>query len=71
MSTVSTLLALILMPLCLFVYGSGWINVGVIGSMVPFGGVALTLILTLLPVCAGVAIKMKYEKMANTVLKVR
>nr|CAB3266097.1 sodium/bile acid cotransporter 4-like [Phallusia mammillata] len=70
MSTISTLLALILMPLCLFIYGSSWIDVSVIGGLVPFGGVVLTLIMTLFPVALGIALKAKYDKIANTVLKI-
>ena len=70
MSTTSTILALVFMPLCLFIYGSGWIKVSKIGGMIPFGGVILSLILTLIPVAVGIAIKAKYEKIANTILKV-
>nr|CAB3266098.1 sodium/bile acid cotransporter 4-like [Phallusia mammillata] len=72
MSIVSTLFAFILMPLCLFMYGS-WIDidVSVIGGLVPLGGVVLTLIMTLFPVALGIALKAKYDKIANTVLKVR
>ena len=70
MSTTSTILALFLMPLCLFVYGSGWIEVSIIGQMIPFGGVVLSLFLTLLPVGVGIAIKARYDKIAGTILKV-
>ncbi|XP_009860863.4 hepatic sodium/bile acid cotransporter-like [Ciona intestinalis] len=70
MSSISTVLALVFMPFCLFIYGSSWISAYTIGSMIPFGGVVLTLIMTLFPVCLGMAIKSKYEKVANSLLKV-
>uniref|UniRef100_H2YGH9 Uncharacterized protein n=1 Tax=Ciona savignyi TaxID=51511 RepID=H2YGH9_CIOSA len=71
MSSISTVLALVFMPFCLFIYGSSWISAYTIGTMVPFGGVILTLIMTLFPVCIGMAIKARYEKVANSILKVR
>ena len=70
MSTSSTILALVCMPLALFAYGSSWIEVSTIGQMIPFGGVILSLILTLIPVAVGIAIKARFEKIANTILKV-
>ena len=70
MSTSSTILALVCMPLCLFIYGSAWIEVSAIGRMIPFGGVTLSLILTLIPVGIGIGIKSRFEKIANTLLKV-
>ena len=71
MSTTSTILALVFMPFCLFVYGSGWIEVSVIGKMIPFGGVVLSLFLTLIPVAIGISIKARFDKIANTLLKVQ
>ena len=70
MSTTSTLLALGLMPLCLFAYGTNWIDVQEIGKLIPFGDIVLTLILTLFPVCIGMLVKRKNEKVANTLMKV-
>ncbi|CAK8686530.1 unnamed protein product [Clavelina lepadiformis] len=70
MSTISTILALGFMPLCIFLYGSSWIEVSSIGRMIPFGGIILTLVMTLFPVMIGMAIKSRYENIANTILKI-
>uniref|UniRef100_A0A3Q2TAR4 Solute carrier family 10 member 4 n=1 Tax=Fundulus heteroclitus TaxID=8078 RepID=A0A3Q2TAR4_FUNHE len=44
MTISSTLLALVLMPLCLWIYSRAWINTPVV-NLLPFGAIILTLIL--------------------------
>ncbi|MEL6805372.1 MAG: hypothetical protein AAFO91_16490 [Bacteroidota bacterium] len=70
MSTTSTLLALVMMPICLLVYGSSWMSYGEMTRFVPFGGIFLTLFLTLFPVVIGLVIRRHSEKIANNLMKV-
>uniref|UniRef100_A0A3Q2Z333 Solute carrier family 10 member 4 n=1 Tax=Hippocampus comes TaxID=109280 RepID=A0A3Q2Z333_HIPCM len=49
MTISSTLLALVLMPLCLWIYSRAWINTPVVNLM-PFGAIILTLCSTLIPI---------------------
>uniref|UniRef100_A0A8C9MXT9 Solute carrier family 10 member 4 n=1 Tax=Serinus canaria TaxID=9135 RepID=A0A8C9MXT9_SERCA len=55
MTASSTLLALFLMPLCLWIYSRHWINTAVV-QLLPLGAVSLTLGSTLLPIGLGVLI---------------
>ncbi|XP_059922726.1 sodium/bile acid cotransporter 4 [Gadus macrocephalus] len=68
MTISSTLLALVLMPLCLWIYSRAWINTPVVNLM-PFGAIILTLFSTLVPIGLGVALRYRYTRIADIVLK--
>nr|XP_060634476.1 sodium/bile acid cotransporter 4 [Anolis sagrei ordinatus] len=69
MTTSSTLLALVLMPLCLWVYSRAWIDTPLV-RLLPLGAVTLTLCSTLLPIGLGVFIRYRYSRVADVLLKV-
>ncbi|XP_070817687.1 sodium/bile acid cotransporter 4 [Chaetodon trifascialis] len=69
MTISSTLLALVLMPLCLWIYSRAWINTPVVNLM-PFGAIILTLCSTLIPIGLGVMLRYRYTRVADVVLKV-
>ncbi|XP_043827563.1 sodium/bile acid cotransporter 4 isoform X1 [Dromiciops gliroides] len=69
MTISSTLLALLLMPLCLWIYSRAWINTTLV-QLLPLGAVTLTLCSTLIPIGVGVFIRYKYTRIADYVLKV-
>lgn len=69
MTISSTLLALVLMPLCLWIYSRAWINTPVVNLM-PFGAIILTLCSTLIPIGLGVLLRYRYTRVADVVLKV-
>ncbi|XP_071751791.1 sodium/bile acid cotransporter 4 [Centroberyx gerrardi] len=69
MTISSTLLALVLMPLCLWIYSRAWINTPLVNLM-PFGAIILTLCSTLIPIGLGVALRYRYTRIADIVLKV-
>ncbi|KAM4051113.1 sodium/bile acid cotransporter 4 [Anomaloglossus baeobatrachus] len=69
MTTSSTLLALILMPLCLWIYSRPWINTPLV-QFLPLGAVTLTLCSTLLPIGLGVFVRYRYSRIADILLKV-
>lgn len=69
MTISSTLLALVLMPLCLWIYSRAWINTPVVNLM-PFGAIILTLCSTLIPIGLGVLLRYRYTRAADIVLKV-
>ncbi|XP_072262353.1 sodium/bile acid cotransporter 4 [Pyxicephalus adspersus] len=69
MTTSSTILALILMPLCLWIYSRPWINTTLV-QFLPFGAMTLTLCSTLLPIGLGVFIRYRYSRIADVLLKV-
>ncbi|XP_060934798.1 sodium/bile acid cotransporter 4 [Limanda limanda] len=68
MTISSTLLALVLMPLCLWIYSRAWINTPVVNLM-PFGAIILTLCSTLIPIGLGVMLRYRYTRVADVVLK--
>ncbi|EMP25081.1 Sodium/bile acid cotransporter 4 [Chelonia mydas] len=68
MTASSTLLALLLMPLCLWIYSRAWINTPLV-QLLPLGAVSLTLCSTLLPIGVGVFIRYKYTRVADLLLK--
>lgn len=70
MTISSTLLALVLMPLCLWIYSRAWINTPVVNLM-PFGAIILTLCSTLIPIGLGVMLRYRYTRVADIVLKVK
>uniref|UniRef100_A0A8C9MWV8 Solute carrier family 10 member 4 n=1 Tax=Serinus canaria TaxID=9135 RepID=A0A8C9MWV8_SERCA len=61
MTASSTLLALFLMPLCLWIYSRHWINTAVV-QLLPLGAVSLTLGSTLLPIGLGVLIRYRHPR---------
>ncbi|XP_048400213.1 sodium/bile acid cotransporter 4 [Stegostoma tigrinum] len=69
MTISSTLLALLLMPLCLWIYSRAWINTPVV-QLMPFGAIILTLCGTLIPIGLGVFIRYRYNRAADFLLKV-
>ncbi|XP_056269930.1 sodium/bile acid cotransporter 4 [Pseudoliparis swirei] len=69
MTISSTLLALVLMPLCLWIYSRAWINTPVVDLM-PFGAIILTLGSTLIPIGLGVVLRYRSARVADLVLKV-
>ncbi|XP_042325601.1 sodium/bile acid cotransporter 4 [Sceloporus undulatus] len=69
MTISSTLLALILMPLCLWVYSRPWIDTPLV-RLLPLGAVTLTLCSTLLPIGLGVFIRYRYTRVADILVKV-
>ncbi|KAM8889080.1 sodium/bile acid cotransporter 4 [Synchiropus picturatus] len=68
MTISSTLLALVLMPVCLWIYSRAWINTPVVNLM-PFGAIILTLCSTLIPIGLGVMLRYRYTRVADVVLK--
>ncbi|KAM6962800.1 sodium/bile acid cotransporter 4 [Aplochiton taeniatus] len=69
MTISSTVLALVLMPICLWIYSRAWINTPVVNLM-PFGAIILTLCSTLIPIGMGVVLRYRYTRVADIVLKV-
>ncbi|XP_069832628.1 sodium/bile acid cotransporter 4 [Dendropsophus ebraccatus] len=69
MTASSTLLALLLMPLCLWIYSRPWINTPLV-QFLPLGAVTLTLCSTLLPIGLGVFVRYRYSRIADILLKV-
>lgn len=70
MTVSSTLLALLLMPLCLWLYSRPWIHTALV-RLLPLGAVSLTLGSTLLPIGVGVLIRYRYPRAADLLVKVR
>ncbi|XP_041913880.1 sodium/bile acid cotransporter 4 [Alosa sapidissima] len=69
MTISSTILALVLMPLCLWMYSRAWINTPVV-NLLPFGPIIITLCSTLIPIGLGVWLRYRYTRAADIVLKV-
>lgn len=69
MTASSTLLALFLMPLCLWIYSRHWINTAVV-QLLPLGAVSLTLGSTLLPIGLGLLIRYRHPRAADIMVKV-
>nr|XP_012624223.1 sodium/bile acid cotransporter 4 [Microcebus murinus] len=68
MTVSSTLLALVLMPLCLWIYSRAWIDTPVV-QLLPLGTVILTLCSTLIPIGLGVFIRYRYSRVADYIVK--
>uniref|UniRef100_A0A3Q2DXJ7 Ileal sodium/bile acid cotransporter n=1 Tax=Cyprinodon variegatus TaxID=28743 RepID=A0A3Q2DXJ7_CYPVA len=68
MTACSSILALGMMPLCLFIYTSVWTASGTI--KVPFDSIGITLAALLIPIAAGIFVKTKWPRIANKILKV-
>uniref|UniRef100_A0A673H6K7 Sodium/bile acid cotransporter 4-like n=1 Tax=Sinocyclocheilus rhinocerous TaxID=307959 RepID=A0A673H6K7_9TELE len=68
MTISSTILALVLMPLCLWMYSRAWINTPVV-NLLPFGAIILTLCSTLIPIGLGVWLRYRYTRVYNGCLE--
>uniref|UniRef100_A0A8C4JTT2 Solute carrier family 10 member 4 n=1 Tax=Dromaius novaehollandiae TaxID=8790 RepID=A0A8C4JTT2_DRONO len=68
MTAASTVLALFLMPLCLWVYSRHWINTTLV-QLLPLGAVSLTLGSTLLPIALGVLVRYKRPRQHSQALQ--
>ncbi|KAF5892267.1 sodium/bile acid cotransporter 4, partial [Clarias magur] len=68
MTISSTVLALLLMPLCLWLYSRPWIDTPVV-QLLPLGAVTLTVCSTLIPIGLGVALRSRYPRYADIMLK--
>ncbi|NWH70471.1 NTCP4 protein, partial [Piaya cayana] len=69
MTASSTLLALFLMPLCLWLYSRHWIDTALV-RLLPLGAVSLTLGSTLLPIGLGVLIRYRRPRAADLLVKI-
>ncbi|XP_078796111.1 ileal sodium/bile acid cotransporter [Oryzias latipes] len=68
MTACSSILALGMMPLCLFIYTSVWTSSDSI--MIPFDSIGITLAALLIPIAAGMVVKKKWPSQAKKILKV-
>jgi hypothetical protein len=67
MTTCSTVLALGMMPLLLFLYCHGFNN---LENAVPYTGITITLIMTLVPCAIGIAINHRVPQYSQIIIKV-
>ncbi|XP_070541714.1 ileal sodium/bile acid cotransporter-like [Ptychodera flava] len=67
MTTCSTILAIGMMPLCLFAYSRSWVSAI---TVIPFVDIMLALVAILVPGAIGMLIKWKSEKVSQIVTKV-
>ncbi|XP_043854355.1 ileal sodium/bile acid cotransporter [Dromiciops gliroides] len=68
MTTCSTLLALGMMPLCLFIYTKMWTDTGSI--KIPYDSLGISLVSLVIPISLGIVVKHKWPKKAKIILKV-
>ncbi|CAH2223573.1 ileal sodium bile acid cotransporter, partial [Pelobates cultripes] len=68
MTTCSTLLALGMMPLCLFIYTKVWVDSGSI--VIPYDSIGISLVTLVVPVTFGMFVNHKWPKVANKILKI-
>ncbi|XP_037656140.1 ileal sodium/bile acid cotransporter [Choloepus didactylus] len=68
MTTCSTLLALGMMPLCLFIYTKMWTDTGTI--IIPYDSIGTSLVALVVPVSIGMFVNHKWPKKAKVILKV-
>lgn len=68
MTTFSTLLALGMMPLCLYIYTKMWVGTDVI--QIPYDSIGITLATILIPVVVGIFVNHKWPKQAKIILKI-
>ncbi|KAK3542534.1 hypothetical protein QTP86_028232 [Hemibagrus guttatus] len=66
MTISSTVLALLLMPLCLWLYSRAWIDTPRGCSCCPPGAVTLTVCSTLIPIALGVALRSRYPPLLTS-----
>ncbi|KAM5147303.1 ileal sodium/bile acid cotransporter [Callospermophilus lateralis] len=68
MTTCSTLLALGMMPLCLFVYTKMWVDAGTI--VIPYDNIGISLVALVVPVSFGMFVNHKWPAIAKVILKI-
>ncbi|XP_007955451.1 ileal sodium/bile acid cotransporter [Orycteropus afer afer] len=68
MTTCSTLLALGMMPLCLFIYTKMWADAGTI--VIPYDSIGISLVALIVPVSVGMFVNHKWPKKAKIILKI-
>ncbi|XP_048351171.1 ileal sodium/bile acid cotransporter [Sphaerodactylus townsendi] len=68
MTTCSTLLAMGMMPLCLFIYTKIWTDYGSI--LIPYDSIGISLVALVVPVSIGILVKHKWPAIAKTILKI-
>ncbi|XP_058599158.1 ileal sodium/bile acid cotransporter [Panthera onca] len=68
MTTCSTLLALGMMPLCLFIYTKMWVDSGTI--IIPFDNIGTSLVALVVPVSIGIFVNHKWPHKAKIILKI-
>ncbi|XP_008683263.1 ileal sodium/bile acid cotransporter [Ursus americanus] len=68
MTTCSTLLALGMMPLCLFIYTKMWVDSGTI--VIPFNNIGTSLVALVVPISIGMFVNHKWPHKAKLILKV-
>ncbi|XP_063160464.1 ileal sodium/bile acid cotransporter [Candoia aspera] len=68
MTTCSTMLAMGMMPLCLFVYTRIWTDFNSI--FIPYDSIGLSLVALIIPVSFGMFFKHRWPKLAKIILKV-
>ncbi|KAL6075167.1 hypothetical protein STEG23_036039 [Scotinomys teguina] len=68
MTTCSTLLALGMMPLCLFIYTKTWVDSGTI--VIPYDSIGISLVALVIPVSIGMYVNHKWPQTAKIILKI-
>ncbi|KAM4702026.1 ileal sodium/bile acid cotransporter-like [Discoglossus pictus] len=68
MTTCSTLLALGMMPLCLFLYTKKWVDSSSI--VIPYDSIGISLVTLVVPVGIGMFVNHKWPKQAKKIIKV-
>ncbi|KAF5920365.1 ileal sodium/bile acid cotransporter [Diceros bicornis minor] len=68
MTTCSTLLALGMMPLCLFTYTKMWVESGTI--VIPYNNIGTSLVTLVVPVSIGMFVNHKWPQKAKLILKI-
>ncbi|XP_001376341.2 ileal sodium/bile acid cotransporter [Monodelphis domestica] len=68
MTTCSTLLALGMMPLCLFLYTKMWIDTGTI--KIPYDNLGISLVALIVPISVGIFVNHKWPEKAKVILKI-
>uniref|UniRef100_A0A3B4DNW3 Solute carrier family 10 member 6 n=1 Tax=Pygocentrus nattereri TaxID=42514 RepID=A0A3B4DNW3_PYGNA len=68
MTSISTVLGLGTMPLCLYIYSYLWMQTG--GVQIPYLNIGITSITLIVPVLFGVLVNYKWPKVAEIILRV-
>ncbi|XP_030057187.1 ileal sodium/bile acid cotransporter [Microcaecilia unicolor] len=68
MTTCSTLLAMGMMPLCLFIYTKKWVDSSSI--KIPYDSIGISLVALVIPVAVGILVNHKWPKIAKVILKI-
>ncbi|XP_075053811.1 ileal sodium/bile acid cotransporter-like [Mixophyes fleayi] len=68
MTTCSTLLALGMMPLCLFLYTKTWVDSSAI--IIPYDSIGIALVSLVVPVAVGIYVNYKWPRVAKKILKI-